>query len=24
MVWNIWMTVRGGERATATVGVPAE
>ena len=24
MVWNMWMTIRGGARATAQVGVPAE
>ena len=24
MVWNLWMTIRGGQRVTAPVGVPAE
>jgi len=24
MVWNMWMTIRGGARVSAPVGVPAE
>ena len=24
MAWNMWMTIRGGQRVTAPVGVPAE
>ena len=24
MAWNMWMTIRGGVRASAPVGVPAE
>ncbi len=24
MVWNMWMTIRAGQRVNAPVGVPAE
>lgn len=24
MAWNMWMTIRGGEKITAPVGIPAE
>ena len=24
MCWNMWMTIRGGAKRTAPVGVPAE
>jgi cytochrome c oxidase cbb3-type subunit 1 len=24
MCWNMWMTIRGGQKQTAAVGVPAE
>jgi len=24
MVWNMWMTIRGGARVAAPVGIPAE